>query len=198
MANAGGPDIPFDPLQPAMDAWSDAFKEGPHSTYLMIDRLRESLDLSDKDLVEAPGELGKWSKEAFTKEHCFNGPFRDTWCLQTGRCTSFAVKVANRLETAYPDVFQFRYFDLAGRHRVARCESTGVLIDSDYNGAAIQPLNATWQSRRLGVTGRWRQHGNVSRFESQGEASRSIQTWQAMGTCLEDVARKAMALCYFR
>lgn len=60
----------------------------------------------------------------------------------TGRCTSFALTCVQNLECLTPttsdneNYWDFKFYDLGG-HRIARCENTGVVIDSSSEEGAV-------------------------------------------------------------
>lgn len=98
-------------------------------------------------------------KEAIMKDAKLN----TTWADTTVRCTSFAVKVVSPLEKQSSGTFKFDIYDL-GRHRVARCEKTGILIDSSSKNGAFPLPEGEWV-RIEGSEASWKWIKGKSKFE---------------------------------
>ncbi|KAI1213335.1 uncharacterized protein F4807DRAFT_261079 [Annulohypoxylon truncatum] len=148
-----------------------------------------------------PAKLKKFDQNSVTEEDLSKAPFSSTWSSATGRCTSFALKAAALLDARFPDLFRFQYYDI-GRHRVARCANTGVLIDSSsVAGAVILKERQEWISIH-GLTGRWKYADGVLIYERSPKHGKKsavpIAPEKALGTCLKEVAKDATLICLFR
>lgn len=89
-------------------------------------------------------------------------------------------------------MFLFRFYDV-GKHRVARCEKTGVLIDSSSEvGAAVLGENEEWTSIH-GLNGCWKYFDGISAYERTSKHKKMrvfpISQEEAIGACLEEVAK---------
>jgi len=175
--DAGGPGEAeaYETYLQARSAWLDAFREGPFCSFKIIEALHLHLGLSYFDILKDPARLRTFRTADFD---LFEEPFNSTWSLKSGRSTSFAVKVANAVQTGKEQVY-FEYFDRGsgGHHgsgnRFARCRFTGVVIDANSEtGAAVTagPPNL----RPL------------------------VSAEAAMAACVSEVADQAILLCLFR
>ncbi|KAI2618903.1 hypothetical protein GGR54DRAFT_640445 [Hypoxylon sp. NC1633] len=190
-----------DPLRIATEVFKDVFNSGSYSSLGMISAIAINLGLSERDILEKPENLKGFDQNSITQENLYQSPISSTWSLKTGRCTSFALKVVHQLESQHPELFNFKYFDLKG-HRVARCQRTGILIDSSSGiGAVILNESQDW-STITGLTGKWMFYNDVLTYErspQQGiKRSSPITAEKAIGTCLGEVAKKAILVCLFR
>jgi len=199
----------------ALDAsqaqWKQTFIEGPQTSFGMVRALMEYLEVNYETLLTNPEVLlGAFKTKRPLIDNIEDERWAKTW-RNPGRCTSFAVKIARALEEKDPNTFKFRYFDL-GRHRVARCERTEILIDSTSNKGARRMSStagtgdADWadEYRR----GRYKYHSDgFSIFEGNesdgtGPEVRKevypICPAEAMSTCLEEIAQNAVLICVFR
>ncbi|KXX75410.1 hypothetical protein MMYC01_209496 [Madurella mycetomatis] len=152
----------IDTLAVSKEQWNRAFIEGPHTSFGMVKALMDALKLTYPQLLEKPEALLAAFRDSEPLiRNIEDQPWVNTWAKKTGRCTSFAVKVARALEKAHPSAFEFVYFDL-GRHRVARCVKTNILINSDSDsGAKIMLPSAhdtDWPERDR--RGRYRYHAD--------------------------------------
>lgn len=139
----------------ANDEFKKAFDEGPYTGFVMLDYLVKKGGLNwNKVLKEG------FAKNSVTKKPQLNAlPYSEwmktpgaimadpgmnkTWNGPTGRCTSFTVKIISELEKKYPKAYDFKIYDL-GRHRIARCQKTGVLIDSSSAQGAFSLPEEKW------------------------------------------------------
>lgn len=63
----------------------------------------------------------------------------------SGRCTVLAVQVAEQLNRAHPQTFEFKIYDL-GRHRIARYGRTSLLVDpGSATGLYSVPSGEAWR-----------------------------------------------------
>lgn len=157
------------PTEQADAAWKQVFVEGSYTGFVMIDYLRShanNIEWSDvlksgyskkKGLIALSQVANQ--REAIMKDAKLN----TTWAGTTGRCTSFAVKVISLLEKQSPGTFKFNIYDL-GRHRVARCENTGILIDSSSKNGAFPLPEGEWV-RIEGSEASWKWIKGKSKFE---------------------------------
>jgi hypothetical protein len=107
--------------------WVKKFNTTPYTTFWMIEYLLTKGHISYEDYVKDPKILQKC--ELKTEIEGTND-FSDL-ISRPGRCTSFAIQVADILEElpGHKGHYDFRFYNL-GHHRVARCMNTGLLIDS--------------------------------------------------------------------
>jgi hypothetical protein len=100
-----------------------------------------------------------------------------TWASKTGRCTSFAVKAISDLSLQKAQgqpVYDFKIYDL-GRHRVARCAKTTVVIDSSSTlpGGAFPLPEGAW-ARFPETNASWKFKSSESKFEREGNVEGTI------------------------
>jgi hypothetical protein len=74
--------------------------------------------------------------------------------------------VVHRLEEHYPNIYDFKYYNLSG-HRVARCARSGVLIDSSSTRGAIVLLDGSDWVTFENALPRWKWSGGTSRFQGE-------------------------------
>ncbi|KAM7187465.1 hypothetical protein V8F33_011205 [Rhypophila sp. PSN 637] len=200
--NEDGPNIAFSHCR---DQWIQAFNEGPHTSFKMFQKILEVLELGAQDVLHDPTRLLDF-RARYVDEHQLYSRYYDTWAGRSGRCTSFAIKVARGLEQMYPgDRFQFEFFDL-GKHRVARCQRYGFIIDSESRrGIEMLPEGVNWTTTTDDRRGRWKYYNNHSVFEDRTSSNPRenrdifpITAAVALGICLEQVARNAVLVCLFR
>jgi len=191
----------FDPVEAATEAWREVFDQGPHTSLRIIEKLRTHLGLEYTDILRRPDSLRMFDPRLVDT---MSDEWNHIWSSRSGRCTSFAVKVVHLLEQRHGARFQFRFFDIGG-HRVARCERTGVVIDSvSSQGAVVLPDNVGWRTP-AGLRGCWKYHQETGlKFERDSTpagASRiidPIDRAEAMAICTKEIADKAVLLCMFR
>lgn len=187
------------------EQWAQAFNQGPHTSFQMFQFVMRALRMETGELFRDPTRLADFRARRVGDEE-LDSLLRDyTWNGRPGRCTTFAIRVAHRLQELYPeDGFQFEFFDL-GKHRVARCSRYGFLIDSEAKwGVEMLRDDEDWSSTPNHERGRWRYSIDHSIFEDWTEPSRGVRDVQpiraatAFGICLEQVARNAVLVCVFR
>lgn len=155
----------INPVAEADKAWKNAFVEGPYTGFVMLDYLRVKANLQwTKVLQDGPKKSLKPVTQAMVVADK-TPAMTNTWAGKTGRCTSFAVNVTYLLERTYPGVYDFQIYDL-GRHRVARCKKTGILIDSSSAKGAFVLPEGEWV-RLEGSEGSWKWIKGKSKFERQ-------------------------------
>lgn len=160
---------PPTPEQMANAAWRQVYEEGPYTGVIMIDHLRQRAGIANWNQVlkegysKNKGLKGLSSVSARRDELMKDAQLKKIWKGQTGRCTSFAVKVIDLLDKSSPGTFKFRIYDI-GRHRVARCEKTGVLIDSSSQNGAFVLREGEW-ARHEGSEASWKWIKGKSKFE---------------------------------
>jgi hypothetical protein len=151
----------------AQAQWRDTFHNGSYTTLVMLDFLIKKrgvryddylrnrsviLDQNDFRAYEARLALDRDADPTPTEfqqtkawlQQFFDNDFRLVINNGTGRCTSFAIQTATRLERQHLNVFDFDFYKL-GNHHLARCKNTGMVIDSSSKrGAfALQPGEET-------------------------------------------------------
>lgn len=119
----------INPVAEADKAWKSTFINGPYTGFVKLDYLRAKAGVKWTTLLkDGPKKSLKPVTQAVVVADK-TPAMTNTWAGRTGRCTSFAVNVTYTLERKFPGVYDFQIYDL-GRHRVARCQKTGILIDS--------------------------------------------------------------------
>ncbi|KAK3313592.1 hypothetical protein B0H66DRAFT_356907 [Apodospora peruviana] len=187
--------------------WKEAFNEGPHTSFTMIELMRSLSRISYTDLLQK-----RKLKLLHGVTNLDRSPYDMAWAYRTGRCTSFAIKVARRLENDHPEQFCFRYYDL-GAHRIARCDITGIVIDSEsVTGARYLTENEGWDlTPENGSRGRLKYvaspRGHSKFQEKSGDARRNklktvsinpISPRKALEICLRQAAERISLVCAFR
>ena len=114
---------------------SSIFVDGPYTSLKMLQYLLSLTQLSYAEYVKNPKALRATTEERIESDT--SGGFDFTWASRTGRCTSFAVKVADALRKDHKGVFDFQIYNLSG-HRLARCLQTVILIDSSSSQGAFE------------------------------------------------------------
>lgn len=159
--------------------WRKAFDAGPYTGFAMLDYLVKKAGLSWNDILakgfvknSANKQLqldalpyNDWRKSPSTITS--DPTMKTTWQGRTGRCTSFTVKIVTELEAKYPQTYAFKIYDL-GRHRIARCEKTGVLIDSSSLQGAFRLPEDEW-TRIEASEASWKWIKGESKFVRQAE-----------------------------
>jgi len=189
------------PEAAATDVWREVFAGGPYTSFKMVEIVAGLLGMSYSDILANPAQLNGFNPDFVTEANITEAPLLSTWSSLTGRCTSFAANVATLLEARYPGVFNFQYYDV-GRHRVAHCESTGILIDSSSAvGPVVLRENQEWTNLN-GVSGRWKYINGMSTYERNSRAgikrSAPMERGRAMAACLKEVAKQGTLICAFR
>ncbi len=201
--SSGPPTI--DALDVSQKQWRQVFTEGPFTSFGMVNALMQELRVTYEELLGSPQILhtrltalmdGKSLVSSIEDSQWVN-----TWSKKTGRCTSFAVKIAKTLEREYPDTFDFQYFDL-GRHRIARCASTGILIHSHSDkGAKIMDPTEHWSESDNRGPFKYHTDGySIHKGSGSGEKCRRdpVSPEHAISVCLQEVAQYMVLVCLFR
>ncbi|KAK0709540.1 hypothetical protein B0T26DRAFT_754727 [Lasiosphaeria miniovina] len=190
-----------DPLVLAQREWVKIFNGGAYTGMLMMEQLIKASGKTHKQFLEDP----KNSIKKATETHLNTANLQQlgpTWNTYSGRCTSFAVKAINELNAhkgaGGAAIFNFEIYDLS-RHRVARCKTTGIVIDSSStlpNGAFVLP-EGEW-ARFPETDASWKFKSSESKFERQGnvdgqikKSSSPITSAAAMLVCLKEVEESA-------
>lgn len=141
--------------------FQNTFDEGIYCTLPMIDLMLRLMNKSYRDYLrnpfcflqrkeyeqylqarfEDPGMSRDPAEYEFTKSRKWLsaqpddrfGPIIGTG---TGRCTSFAIETAKELTNAHPENFDFKFYRL-GNHHLARCDNTGIVMDSSSETRAF-------------------------------------------------------------
>ncbi|GAP87970.2 hypothetical protein SAMD00023353_3200090 [Rosellinia necatrix] len=191
----------FDPAAAATEVWQEVFASGPYTSFKMVEAVVVLLGISSTDILANLAQLKNFNGNFVTEDSISESPLYSTWPSLSGRCTSFAVKAVTLFMLRYPDVFDFHYYDV-GRHRVARCERTGVLIGSSSSvGAVVLREKEEWTNVN-GLNGRWKYINGISTYERNSQRgvkrATSIGPERAMGVCLEEVTKGAILVYLFR
>ncbi|KAJ4129180.1 hypothetical protein NW768_007715 [Fusarium equiseti] len=124
-----------DLLAAANKEFADATNNGPYSSYQGIQLLLGVARKSVHDLVRDPkGTFAALNLDLITRV-CGSGhpALQQTWNGDVGRCTDFALRIADRLTRRFPDDFQFEHFHISRPnkqgHRLSRCAKTGIVVD---------------------------------------------------------------------
>jgi hypothetical protein len=163
-------------LSAARRVWQEILAGGPYTALKMVEYLKQQGGKTYEGFLANPRTALEGVTNRVIGKHDINAyPLSITWNSMTGRCTSFAIKAVNDLErmglkdAANKPAFDFEIFNL-GRHRVARCKRTGILIDSSSTkpgGAFLLPEGAEWlkfgESRAS-----WKYSNSKSKFERNG------------------------------
>lgn len=139
--------------------WSVIFLSKPYTSFWLIDCLLQKAKLSYDDLLKDHNIL----KKTFRKGDIVADP-RETSIISPlpGKCTSFAIQVVEKLEKTYKNIYDFQFYRL-GPHTVARCQKTGVLIDSSSSGGAITLNDGPWET--FNNRDNWAWNPQENRFE---------------------------------
>jgi hypothetical protein len=196
----------IDALNVSRAEWTRVYCEDPHTSFPMIETLMSQLAVSYQDLLRNPSILAQKLKAG----QPLNLNYGDL-ARKPGRCTSFAVKVARNLESRHSGIFKFQYFDLSrdgaqpGRsgHRLARCENTGVLIDSTSDeGVTIMEEGGDWTESFQGRFKYFDGHSVYEGTERDDDTGPStlepISFERAMETCVREIAERKCLVCSFR
>ena len=187
---------PFDPLTAAKQAWYDVFRQYAFESLSMMQLIASSLDMQPRDILSDPARLNNTQDENML-EAC--------QASLSGRCTHFAVNTVDELNARHPREFDFKFFDVC-RHRMARCEKTGVLIDSSADEAAVVLPDGHPLQNLPGLRGRFGYSSGMLTYEKHSRDGvikstvtvPSITATQAKLTCFREVAIQASMLCFFR
>ncbi len=163
-------------LRDAQAGWQLVFGGGPYTGLKMLEYLIRKGDKTPKSFLQKP-KTELLTVMANPANHSITD-MEPTWKGRTGRCTSLAVKVVDSLaanEAQGDLVYDWCIYDL-GRHRIARCLKTGVVIDSSSTivGGAFLLREGQWQ-RFDKTDASWKfKSGSKSKFESQGNAEGAV------------------------
>ncbi|KAL9620525.1 MAG: hypothetical protein Q9160_004994 [Pyrenula sp. 1 TL-2023] len=198
---------PLNPADAAKAMWIENFNKGPYTNSRMVEFLVTKIaKLHYADFLSNPKRIEKIKQKKLEKHTDF--PFDALWNTKTGRCTAFALSTVDDLERSYDHDWDFKFYKLRN-HRLARCEKTGVLIDSSSVPGAIVLREGKWE--RLEDQG-WKYVNGKSKFEKRnGVVVRSYVTFSVLSrydcatfTSSEaradhlEVAKRPDMLCLFR
>lgn len=159
----------------AQAAWQDVFAGGPYTGLKMLQYLIAATGPDQRknreDFLNKPKNLVSVMPVVATHDINRLAP---TWQGKTGRCTSLAVKVVNGVADKKANgklVYDWCIYDL-GRHRIARCRNTGIVIDSSSTiaGGAFVLQEGQWQ-RFDKTNASWKYKNSESKFERNGNAN---------------------------
>ncbi|KAF8848108.1 hypothetical protein BDZ45DRAFT_681432 [Acephala macrosclerotiorum] len=233
IGHGGGGLVANEPTQWAQMQWRDTFHNGSYTSLVMLDFLikkrgvtydaylrKRSVILDQNDFTDYEMRLAV-DRNADPKPVEFQRT--KAWLLQfsddnfnlvvnngTGRCTSFAIQTATRLERQHPNIFDFNFYKL-GIHHLARCKKTGIVIDSSSKRGAfvLQPGEETtvvsedfnWQNKWTFIGPESSRFVKVRKDGSRTQITEAPTpiTWrEAIHNCLIDVACKDAILVFFR
>ena len=164
------------PLSVAQVEWKNVFHNNAYTNFTQIDYLMGKAGVTFDAILRKPELLSqKVDKSVIASDMSYQNML--TWS-SSGRCTSFAVAVARRLEAQYSTGFNFKYHDLKG-HRVARCANTGILIDSSSPYGAIKLEQGQWFSWE-DTRPSWKWKNDISKFQANDGRTvslTSLLTW---------------------
>ncbi|KAK4150845.1 hypothetical protein C8A00DRAFT_36535 [Chaetomidium leptoderma] len=198
------PSTPVQGLAEAQREWQAIFAGGPYTGLKMLEYIMTEGHVTHQAfLTDAKRSIATVTTAIISKQDI--NKMAATWVFKTGRCTSLAVKAVydlSRLDlkhkTTKQPLFNFCIYDL-GRHRIARCRNTGIVIDSSSSmpGGAFDLQEGTWQ-RFEETQASWKFKNSESKFESQGDvhgrvksSSTAITPQAAMVQCLQEIAESA-------
>ncbi|KAI1179111.1 hypothetical protein F4777DRAFT_18248 [Nemania sp. FL0916] len=193
----------------ANETWQEKFAAQPFHTLSMVLWLMWTFKITPNSLWETPKSLKKFSVA--------EGQVDDIamfWLISMGgRCTTFTIQVAEALTEAQragglPKFQRFRWeFYSVGRHRLARCRNTGLVIHSSslsgfitLKPGEILKIAGNHRSESLSYT-----DNDISGQKRDGTAEWTMSKGnmtekQVMTICLRQLAKDAslQPLCYFR
>jgi hypothetical protein len=151
--------------------WIDVFHYGAYTNYHQVDYLvKRAVKASDdpwKEVLKKPKILSENITTDFLKNDT-SATFKRTWG-SAGRCTSFTIRVIRHLQEHHSPSFDFKIYDLEG-HRIARCERTGILIDSSSVAGALVLENGEWRTLEdEDEEVKWKWIDGKSKFERRGK-----------------------------
>ncbi|KAI2620571.1 hypothetical protein GGR54DRAFT_639604 [Hypoxylon sp. NC1633] len=191
--------------------WEDVFHYGAYTNYHQVDYLVKKAAKTASDPWQTVLRDPNIVSRNITTEDLKNdesATFKKTWA-SPGRCTSFTIRVIRHLEEHDSPSFDFKIYDLNG-HRVARCERTGILIDSSSARGSITLPNGEWTTLEdegdRGTTQdesvvSWKWIDGKSKFERGGKQSMSstvLSVQDSMTICLNEVKKRFEPLFLFR
>jgi hypothetical protein len=166
----------FDPTQEAQRRdwkvfqsnlfWKTVFMATPYTSLWMVDYLIKTANTSYEEFLRDPKILKR--KFIDGDSRIDNSPnFEMLWSLP-GRCTSFTIQVVEKLKTFDGNAYDFQLYGL-GKHRLAHCKTTGVLIDSGSSCGAFRLGRGDWPT--FDRNREWKWNPSESRFEREREGS---------------------------
>ncbi|KAK4209365.1 hypothetical protein QBC37DRAFT_294742 [Rhypophila decipiens] len=168
------------------------FNRGAYSSFKAVEKLLEIFHLSHEDLLHDPRRLLDF--RATDVHDIFCEPWRTTWDAGVGRDSEFTIAVTISLTKDHPDLFDWRYYDL-GKHRIARCIRTGVVIDSEGPPAII---TIAYRERSLISVDKYDVLVHEPPVEGQPREIFAISPEAALGKSIEEVAKRAILICAFK
>jgi hypothetical protein len=156
------------PLDRAIKVWQSVFSGGPYTALKMVEYLMDAGHVTAEDFLQRPSKALKNVTAKYITDNQDINTMATTWNSATGRCTSFAVKASYTLsqETDGDElIYKFCIYDL-GRHRIARCLKTGILIDSSstVRGGAFVLKEGAW-AKFNDTSASWKFISSESKFE---------------------------------
>ncbi|KAH6619653.1 hypothetical protein B0J18DRAFT_434665 [Chaetomium sp. MPI-SDFR-AT-0129] len=188
----------------AQHYWQDVFNSTPYSNFLQIAYIVNKSGKSWEDLLRttsAKALTGLVGRDALMGDE--SPSFIRTWWT-SGRCTSFTIRIVRHLQELSSPSFDFRFYDL-GRHRVARCAKTGILIDSSSTvGVLVLKDGDDWEVLEEGQPNqrKWKWVDSVSKFQRSSnplqKSNTELSVQECMTVCPREIAERFEPLCFFR
>jgi hypothetical protein len=159
-------------LEHAGGAWGQVFNATPFTSLWMLDYLRKKAGVSYEELLDSERSGGdnilsrRITKRDIEEDYSLS---YHRLLRRPGRCTTFAIQVVKMIEKRHGkgEQFDFKLYDLAGEHRLARCMETTILIDSLSKKGAFFLPEGRW--KRIDGEYRstnWKWKAGISKFES--------------------------------
>ena len=182
-------------LRQAKVEWYLNFNAEPYTSFWMFDHLIQAAGISYAQFLKDPAILrrkylqrnvsepltGDWKEHANYKgtvdeirqiEDAIKKTNLEGLIKEPGRCTTFAIQMAKSLE-AIPGL-EFEFHDTGG-HRLARCKSTGILLDSSVKGSPFFLPNSRWKTIKSGRgTQEFRYSSGISETKTTNRQGRLI------------------------
>ena len=166
------------PKEMAEVAWFFAFNHAPYTNFNMIDMLCKKANITYAQMWQDPQVLKKRLTKAdiyslaktLTSKHSEDSNF--------GRCTSFAEEVSYSLtmqrQAPLKQRFDFQFYDM-GKHRLALCKNTGLLIDSSSSTGPMFLSENEWKSfQDQPGQPKWYSAPNLSRTKRLGRDGSTV------------------------
>lgn len=157
-----------------------ALNRTAHSTFWMVETLRQVLELDYEDILDDPTCLGEFDGE-WVQEQANESPNFD-WSPNMDR-------IGSAIPHKYADTFQFQYHDVEGR-RIARCEKTGIVIDCNTRAVTNTSRNGTGKASTA--------THKINNGDSWMEDTYTLSIANVLQIGLVETAHKLPMYCLFR
>ena len=122
-----------------------------------------------------------------------------------GRCTDFALRIANRLTRQFPDGFEFEYFHVSrpnvSGHRLARCTKTGIVVDILSEIGVFTLWEDETKTITTDHTVSWKllhDRLSITNWDCDEEIFKRVSHTEALAQDLYEVARYVPLIVHFR